>query len=54
MYCISKSAAVLPLNLEDAARSEKDIEEGEKVPLYCDESPHVRDFATLPIFIQLM
>eukprot|EP00271_Cylindrocystis_brebissonii_P014445 TRINITY_DN3579_c0_g1_i13.p1 TRINITY_DN3579_c0_g1~~TRINITY_DN3579_c0_g1_i13.p1 ORF type:complete len:600 (+),score=130.84 TRINITY_DN3579_c0_g1_i13:2-1801(+) len=30
VYCVSKGAAVLPINLEDAARSEQEIEQGEK------------------------
>jgi aspartyl-tRNA synthetase len=32
VYCISKAAAQLPLNLEDAARSERDFEKAEKDP----------------------
>ncbi|KAJ7558977.1 hypothetical protein O6H91_04G063900 [Diphasiastrum complanatum] len=30
VYCVSKAASVLPLNLEDAARSERDLEKAEK------------------------
>jgi nondiscriminating aspartyl-tRNA synthetase len=32
VYCISKAAAQLPLNLEDAARSDRDFEKAEKDP----------------------
>jgi hypothetical protein len=31
VFCISKALAILPLNLEDAARSDVDFENAEKV-----------------------
>lgn len=45
IHAITRAAPALPLSIEDAARSEKEIEEGEKVP-----DPTRPVFHTLPAF----
>ena len=34
LYCVSKAIPILPINIEDAARSDAEIEKAEQVVLY--------------------
>ena len=35
LYCISKAIPILPINIEDAARSDVEIEKAEQVKIHC-------------------